>query len=156
MAYFLDLFAPETYETFSRSDRTVSGHSPNLRSAAQKVHPGDRFICYLSEFSRWIGVLDVTSETFESRTPIFAEAPDPDPYVVRFNVQVIAWLDIEEGISMRDDRIWNALSYTRGQPKEWRGWAGKVRSSLRPLSDEDGSLLETTILAQQVRRDASR
>ena len=149
MAYYLDLFTPKTYEAFSRSDRTVSGHAPILLSAAESVHPGDRFVCYLSKLSRWIGVLEVASEVFENNTPIFSDVQDP--YVVRFKVQVVAWLTVDEGIPMRDDRVWNSLSFTRGQPKDSKQWIGIVRRSLRPLSEGDGSLLEEAILRQQAR-----
>src|SRR5687768_89273 len=40
MTYFLDLFSPETYEAFSRSDRSVSGFRPRQRIAASRVCPG--------------------------------------------------------------------------------------------------------------------
>jgi hypothetical protein len=36
MAYFLDLFSPETYEAFSRSDRSVSGFRVRQRNLAEK------------------------------------------------------------------------------------------------------------------------
>ena len=59
MAYFLDLFSPETYEAFGRSGKTVSGFRVRHRSAATRIHPGDKLVCYLTRLSRWAGVLEL-------------------------------------------------------------------------------------------------
>lgn len=151
MTYYVDLFSPETYEAFSRSDRTVSGHSPNLRTAAKRVHPGDKFVCYMTKLSRWVGLLEVVSESFESSTPIFAS--ESDPYIVRFHVRPLVWLSVEHGIPIHVDRIWNGLSFTRGQSKDSATWTGKVRRSLGELSKEDGAFLESAIRDQENGRE---
>ena len=48
MPYYLDLFSPETYEAFGRSDRTISGFRPRQRSVAGKIQPGNKLICYMT------------------------------------------------------------------------------------------------------------
>src|SRR5579885_862294 len=117
MAYFLDLFSPETYEAFSRSDRTVSGFRLRHRGVAGRVKRGDRLVCYMTKLSRWIGILEVVEGPYVDETPLFF--PDGDPFVVRFRVKPVAWLAVEKGIPIHDDRVWNALSFTRG-PGIWR------------------------------------
>jgi hypothetical protein len=57
MAYFLDLFSPETYRAFGLSDRTVSGFRVSQKNIAGKIGPGDKFICYMTRLSRWVGIL---------------------------------------------------------------------------------------------------
>ena len=47
MAYYLDLFSPETYEAFSRSDRTVSGFRLRQQKTASRIQPGDKLLCYM-------------------------------------------------------------------------------------------------------------
>ena len=69
MSYFLDLFSPDTYEAFGKSDRTVSGFRPRHWRAANRVHTGDKLICYVTRLSRWIGVLEVESRPFRDNTP---------------------------------------------------------------------------------------
>ena len=49
MRYYLDLFSPETYEAFSQSDRTVSGFRLRQRRQADRIRPGDRFLCYMTK-----------------------------------------------------------------------------------------------------------
>ena len=84
MAYFLDLFSPETYEAFSKSNRDISGFRPRQVNMANKIKPGDQLICYMTRLSRWIGVLEVQSESFTDTKPIFY--PINDPFVIRFKV----------------------------------------------------------------------
>jgi predicted RNA-binding protein len=88
MAYFLDLFSPETYEAFTRSDRTVTGFRPSRQGRAGRVKAGDKLICYVTKLSRWVGVLEVLEGPYVDQTPRFL--PDSDPFLVRFRVKPIA------------------------------------------------------------------
>ncbi|HEX2912867.1 MAG TPA: EVE domain-containing protein [Chloroflexia bacterium] len=146
MAYFLDLFSPETYEAFSSSNKTISGFRVRQQNQASKVQPGDKFICYMTKLSRWVGILEVTSDWFKDDSPIFTE--QNDPFIVRFKVKPLVWLDKEKGIPIHDDRIWNNLTFTKGHDKNSSKWTGKLRASLSKLEDRDARLLEKTILNQ--------
>ena len=66
MAYFIDLFSPETHEAFTRSPRDISGFRLR-RNHAEKVKTGDIFVCYLTRLSRWFGLLDGTHVTEKPR-----------------------------------------------------------------------------------------
>lgn len=44
MAYFIDLFSPETYDGFSRSNREISGFRLRHRGVADRVKPGDTLV----------------------------------------------------------------------------------------------------------------
>lgn len=112
MAYFLDLFSPQTYEAFRRSDRTISGFRESQRSAASAVKAGDQLLCYLTGLSRWCGILEVTSGPVIDRSPIFQQ--DDDPFVVRFLVRPRIVLEPEKSIPIQDDAVWNGLSFTKG------------------------------------------
>jgi hypothetical protein len=146
MAYYLDLFSPETYEAFGRSSRNISGFRMRQLNAARGIHPGDRLICYMTRLSRWFGVLEVTCDCFVDDTPIFLA--DNDPFKVRFKVSVIAWLPKEKGIPIHEDEVWDQLSFTRGHDRNTSTWTGKIRSSLVRLDDADGEFLEQLILSQ--------
>ena len=98
MNYWTDLFTPETYEGFSKSDRTISGFRESQRGMADRIQAGDKLICYLVRMSRWIGVLDVLEGPFIDRTPIFV--PEDDPFVVRFKVTPTVWLPLDKTIPM--------------------------------------------------------
>jgi hypothetical protein len=149
MAYFIDLFSPETYEAFTRSSRDISGFRSRHRNVAEKIKPGDLFVCYLTRLSRWFGLLEVISGPFTDNSPIFVK--ENDPFVVRFHVKPQVWLEIEKGIPIHDDSVWTSLSFTRGLEKTSLSWTGKVRGSLVRLDDQDGIFLAEKLKAQSTR-----
>jgi len=146
MAYYVNLFSPETYEAFGRSERNISGFRIRQQNVARRVKPGDKFVCYMTKLSRWIGLLDVVEGPFTDEKPIFY--PEADPFVVRFRIRPSVWLPVERAIPIHEDRVWNHLSFTRDQSKASSSWTGKLRGSLVQLADADGIFLETLIRGQ--------
>lgn len=146
MAYYIDLFSPETYEAFARSSRDVSGFRPRHKNIAERIKPGDIFVCYLTRVSRWFGLLEVVDGPFTDEKPIFA--PESDPYTVRFHVRPKVWLDVEHAIPIHDDAIWNKLSFTSKLHKDSLAWTGKVRGSLVKLDEADGEFLSEMLTTQ--------
>jgi hypothetical protein len=146
MAYFIDLFSPETYEALKRSSRDVSGFRLRQKTVAARINPGDVFVCYMTRLSRWFGVLEVIDGPYIDSKPIFT--PADDPFVVRFRVRTLVLLDPERSIPIHDDEIWQGLSFTRNLEPGSLSWTGKVRSSLARLDDDDGRLLENKLRLQ--------
>jgi hypothetical protein len=146
MAYYLDLFSPETYEAFTKSTRGVSGFRLRQEHSASKIEIGDKFVCYMTKLGRWIGVLEVTSTHFRDSTPLFLE--HEDPFVLRFKVKPVVWLPKENALPIREDRVWTKLSFTKGLDKGGHRWTAAVRSSLRLMDNADGEFLEKFMLAQ--------
>jgi hypothetical protein len=147
MGHFLDLFSPETYEAFARSDRTTSGFRLRHQNAASRIKPGDKLICYMTKLSRWFGFLEIIDGPYQDDKPIFyAEA---DPFVVRFRVKPLVWLPVEKAVPIFEDEVWNRLSFTRDLKRGTSQWTGKVRTSLVSLIDEDGQFLESLLLKQE-------
>jgi hypothetical protein len=146
MAYFIDLFSPETHEGFSRSSRDISGFRLRHKGMAERVKPGDSLVCYVTRLSRWFGVLEVIEGPFVDSKPIFL--PDNDPFVVRFRVRPLVWLDIKKAIPIHDEAMWKGLSFTRDLERGSLGWTGKVRGSLVRLDDTDGAFLTAKLMAQ--------
>ncbi len=135
MAYYIDLFSPATYRAFSESNQEISGFRENRRRAAANIKPGDRLICYMKKLSRWIGVLEISSNCFVDHQPIFMETDDP--FIVRFRVSPNVWLKPEKGIPISSDISWKHLSFTKDLQKDNTTWTGKVRGSLTKLTDEE-------------------
>lgn len=150
MAYFINLFSPETYETFTKSGQNISGFRIRQENSASRIKVGDKLICYMTKLSRWVGVLEVTSKYFQDNSPIFY--PSDDPFVIRFHVKPIVWLPKEKAIPIRDSQIWDHLSFTKGYEINSSTWTGKLRNSLNPLDEQDGKFLEQALLAQVTSR----
>jgi predicted RNA-binding protein len=146
MAYYLDLFSPETYEAFIKSSQDISGFRKRQQNAAKLIHPGDKLLCYMTKLSRWFGILEVKSNCFLDNKPIFYA--EDDPFIVRFKVKPRIVLPVEKAIPIQDDTVWNHLSFTKKYDKTHSYWTGKLRSSLTRLADEDGKLIESLLQKQ--------
>lgn len=146
MAYYMNHFSEKTYRAFSASQRQIVGFPDSQMQRAENIHPGDKLICYVTKLSRIAGILEVESERYVDRSPIFAS--EDDPYVVRFRVRPLVWLELENAIPILDDDCWELLSFTRGREKTASAWAGMVRMSLRQFKDEDGAALEALLFRQ--------
>jgi predicted RNA-binding protein len=143
VAYYLNLFSPETYEAFTKSHRDISGFRIRHQNVASRLEVGDKLVCYLTKLSRWIGVFIVESKSFKDSAPIFY--PSDDPFVIRFKVKPLAWLSIDKAVPIHNDRVWKTLSFTRGWDMSSSQWTGKLRGSLNQLEDKDGRFLENFI-----------
>ncbi len=146
MTYYLDLFSPETYDAFGRSDRSVSGFRPRHQNAASRVRAGDKLVCYMTKLSRWFGILEVIDGPYQDDKPIFFA--EEDPFVVRFHVKPLVWLPVEKAVPIFEDELWNRLSFTRELKRGTSQWTGKVRTSLVQIAGEDGQIIETMLQRQ--------
>ena len=147
MAYFLDLFTPETWQAFRETGATVTGfRERHLRSARERVKEGDIFLCYLTRLSRWCGVLQAESEAYHDESPIHDEL---DPFTVRFKVKPLVMLDPELAIPIRDDQVWSTLTITNQYEKGTPYWTGFFRASLNGIEEGDGSYLVELLKNQQ-------
>ena len=147
MNYYTDLFTPETWTAFQKHGAKVTGFRIRQKRSADRIQPGDLFVCYLVRASRWCGLLRVASGPYIDNSPIFS---DPDPFEVRFKVEPVVMLDLEQAIPIEDESVWPQLSLTSDMPRKVLGWAqvAKLRGSLWPLSDEDGLLLSRLLQKQ--------
>jgi hypothetical protein len=146
MAFYIDLFSPETYEAFAKSQRNVSGFRLRQRNVAERIKMGDLLVCYVTRLSRWCGLLEVTRGPYIDKSPIFVAGDDP--FVVRFDVGNVSWLPLEKALPIHDAEVWSALSFTRELEVGSTAWTGKVRGSLVRLEDDDGLLLRRLIERQ--------
>jgi hypothetical protein len=148
MAYYVDLFSPETYQAFSNSDRTVSGFRERHESLAKRILPGDTLVCYVTKLSRWLGLLTVDAGPYKDAAPVFAA--ENDPFIVRFKVSPAIWLDLDRAVPIHDEEMWNGLSFTRELPHNSIAWTGMVRGSLVRLEDSDGEFISQLLRRQLV------
>src|SRR5262245_34419512 len=109
MAYYTDLFTPETWEAFRAHGATVSGFRERQSKTAERLQIGYTFLCYIVRLSRWCGILRIASRPYVDNSPIFG---DPDPFPVRFKVEGTVILDVDRSIPIFEAAVWNRLSLT--------------------------------------------
>ena len=95
MNYWLDLFTGRTWDEFRKAGASVSGFRKTQRKQGKKLQPGDVFVCYLTGVMRWVGALEITGESDDTR-----EIWKDDDFPVRFNVKPLVMLDAEFGVPM--------------------------------------------------------
>ncbi len=148
MAYFSDVSSPETWGEFLRTDGTVTGFEEKYRRiATEQVKQGDIFICYIKVLSSWCGVLQVDSDAYHDSTRRFVNRA-LDPYTVRFKVKPIVVLEPERAIPIKNESVWNTLSFTRDIELGRGGWSWFFRPTLRRFQEEDGKYLVDLLTGQ--------
>jgi len=152
MNYYIDLFSPETALAFENSSQDISGFRISRKSYVRnkKIGPGDKFICYVTRLQRFIGVLQILSEPFEEKKPIFVK--ENDPFVLRFKVKPIVWLSLEKSLPIHNDFLWINLSFTKGLDKDSNKWTYMVFSSPRLWPKDDCIIIEQALLEQSMKQ----
>jgi predicted RNA-binding protein len=137
--YWLDLFTGKTWEEFLKSGANVSGFKERRRNIAKKIHPGDYLLCYLTGISRFIGVLEIVSESyFDTETHIWEDQIFP----VRFKVKIVHSLNPKTAISVHD--LKDRLTIFK-DAKTQKGWSGFFRGSPVQFDQRDGEIILETI-----------
>jgi hypothetical protein len=134
MSYWIDLFTGTTWQEFREAGADVSGFRSTQRMAAQRVKPGDIFLCYLTGVMRWVGALEIIGPSTDARI-IWKETEFP----VRFAVKPQVMLDPQHGVPM--EQLEGQVKFY-ASAKDRGKFKGFVRSSLRIFeSPQDGDLI---------------
>lgn len=99
-------------------------------------------MCYLVGVSRWVGLLEITSERFRDDSRIYGEEVFP----VRFKVRPLVLLQPEHGVPMEAMR--GKLSFF---PSDGTGrkWSGHVRNSPTRYGSQDGEAIAAALRKAQ-------
>ncbi|MDI3339027.1 MAG: EVE domain-containing protein [Sphaerobacter sp.] len=138
--YWLNLFSPRTWQEFRAAGGAVSGFRETRWRTVQRIRPGDYLLCYLTQASRFVGVLEVTSEPYHDDSPIWAEEVFP----CRVSVRPLITLDPEFGVPIHNLR--GSLSIFQVNPN---AWSGHVRGSPTRWKPEDGEAVVRALEAAQ-------
>jgi len=142
--YWLDLFSGKTWDEFLTHGESVTGFPPSMKTTSKKIKVGDRFICYVTKIGRFIGVLEVLSESYEDTKTIIWSGNQPFP--IRFKVRPLVTVKYEQGIPIltyRDRlKMFESLDDTRN-------WGMMVRGSLRSIDRDDGDQILRDLESQK-------
>jgi len=143
-SYWLDLFSPTTWQEFLDSDRDVSGFRESRWGIVQSIKPGDYLLCYLTQVSRLVGVLDVNSEPYIDHSGSIWK-DDAFPCRVKVSVAVALTVDTAIPITKLSDRL--SMFQNLSNPN---AWSGHVRGSPAKWKPTDGEvIIEALLYAQE-------
>jgi predicted RNA-binding protein len=138
-SYWLDLFTGQTWDEFLKSGASVSGYRPSRHKTVRRIHPGDYLLCYLTGVSRFIGVLEVTSEAFTDSTPIWKDEAFPE----RMRVKPLVALTPETAVPVHD--LIDRFSWA-GSLQSPIAWTGHFRGSPALWESVDGEVVVDAVL----------
>src|SRR5664280_2945676 len=130
-SYWLDLFTAKTWQEFLDAGASTSGFSASRWTTVRRMKVGDYLLCYLTGISRFIGVIRVDSEPFQSDTPIWGDATFPS----RVNVELVHRLDPETAVPVLELRDQLSMFQNLTNPNYW---SGAFRGSPALWKSEDG------------------
>lgn len=105
------------------------------------MQPGDRLLCYLTGVSRFIGILEVTSEAFMDQAPIWSD----DEFPCRVRVRILISLEPETAVPVHELR--EELSAFAGDNP--RAWTGRFRGSPSQWNASDGEAVVRALEAAE-------
>lgn len=135
---WLCVFTPRTWDEFVAAGGQILGFREGSVRLLRMVSPGDWLLCYVAKLSRFAAVLEVTSETFVDRSPIWSAEPFPNRVRVRPLVQV----DLARAVdihSLLDRFTWSS---TARSPTTWQG---HVQNTLRRWEEDDAQVVYTAL-----------
>jgi len=136
--YWLDLFTGKTWEEFKKHGANISGFRERRRKLAKEIRPGDYLIIYLTGLSRFMGVLEVVSECYLDKTPIWQDTEFP----VRFRVKLLHELTPKTAIPVQ--QLQDKLSMFENLTSS-NAWTGFFRGSPAKFKPRDGEVIVQAI-----------
>jgi predicted RNA-binding protein len=115
--YWISIFNETTWQEFLAAGANVAGFSESRYSLVQQIQPGDYLLCYLTKFSRWIGILKVISTPFMDRTRIWKNGAFP----CRVNVEVVIELTLETAVPVLEMKDKLTVFQNLVKPTIWSG-----------------------------------
>jgi EVE domain len=120
----------------------VIGAKERRRGMAEQIEPGDLIFFYVTVVQAFGGIVRVTGEMFEDRTPLWPGKPGKrDPYPWRFDTEPVVTLDEDDFYPAVE--LVGELEHAAKWPPEH--WHLAFQGQLRTVSDADARLIEHRI-----------
>jgi len=141
--YWLNLFTGTTWQEFLKAGGNVTGFKENRWATTKRIKPGDYLICYVTGISRFISVLEVTSEAFkDSKNKIW----EFDTFPSRLQVKTLVKLGPKNAVPFSTLKKRLVMYQRLENPASW---GILVRGSPKKLDPEDGELIIKAIYDAQ-------
>jgi hypothetical protein len=136
--------SPDNFRASREHGFRLIGAKERRRRLAEQIEPGDRICFYLTGVQAFAGLVRVTGELYEDRTPVWPGKPGKrDPYPWRFQTEPELILGEDEFVPAEE--LADRLEHTRKWPAEH--WRLAFQGQLRTISDADAKLLERRMRA---------
>jgi hypothetical protein len=132
----------DNFRATRERDFRLIGAKEKRRLMAERIHPGDEIVFYVTGVQAFGGVILVTSEMFEDRAKVWPGKPGKvDPYPWRFETEPVVVLDEDRFIPAVE--LVGELEHAAKWPAEH--WHLAFQGQLRTVSERDAELLKGRI-----------
>lgn len=136
-SYWLCVFNATSWQEFVDAGGTVMGFPETQQKTVRCIKPGDYLLAYMTKISKWIAVLEVTSEPYDELKDIWSQALFP----CRVNVKTVISVPPGDGI--------HALSISKDlqmfENLKTPNWGLLFRTSPRLIVPTDGETICKTL-----------
>ena len=139
--FWLDSFTVKTWQEFINAGAGVSGFPEKRWKTVQQIKPGDYLLCYLIGIVRFVGILEVISQPFKDKSPIWED----NDYPCRLKVKLVVGLTPETAIPIKVFE--GQLSFL--EKVSGSSWALHFRGSPRKWKPEDGETIVNALFKAQ-------
>jgi predicted RNA-binding protein len=136
--YWVQIFTFKTWQRFLDHGGTVTGFRVLRWKYIQTIKPGDFVLAYLSGVSKWIAVLEVTSEPYLDMSRIWEE----DIFPCRVGVKIVASTDFANAVPIRS--LKDRLSIFQA-----KNWSLYLINSPRKWTASDGAIIVEAVCSAQ-------
>ncbi len=114
-SYWLNVLNKTTWQEFLNAEREISAFKDDRWITVQNIKPGDYLLCYITDISGWIGILEVISEPYRDES-IFKL----DDLTSKVRVKIVNKLELENAVPVV--AMGNKLSMFQSlkNPNKWR------------------------------------
>jgi hypothetical protein len=128
----------ENFRATREREFRLIGAKEKRRLMAERIHPGDEIVFYVTGVQAFGGVIRVTSEMFEDRAKVWPGKPGKvDSYPWRFETEPVVVLDEDSFIPAVE--LVGELEHAAKWPSEH--WHLAFQGQLRTVSEHDAKLL---------------
>lgn len=121
----------------------LQGLKNRQRKKLELVHPGDKFIYYVTGLKKIAGITTVTAEGFEDHSPIWksGEGKKQDDYPYRFPIELDIWLEDDEFVDAQE--MARQMNYTKKWPEQH--WTLAFQGNVHKIEESDYLILRKAI-----------
>ena len=132
--FWLNLYAPETWEDFLACGARETGVKHNAARRAARVVPGDILLGYITKRKLWGAVLEVTAPAYEAAPDQYPHDPE---YRILLPIRILSIRGLDQAVPM-DEHLHRFSFHDPDRPNRWGVW---MRQTLREMTPEDGRLV---------------
>ena len=145
--YWIIVGSPENFATTRTHGFTLQGLKSRHRKKAEQMHPGDKFVYYVTGLKAFAAVATVTSDYVEDHTPIWRSS-DPKKAAEDYPFRV----RIEPDVVLADNEFLSAEEIARGMEyvQKWpaQNWTLAFQGNVHKINRHDYELVRAALVNQ--------